>query len=171
MNANDASDLVTTDTRPDYIRGYTEQLQYINKRTLQTVDTILAHSRRRPIIIIQGDHGSRMNLSWTSLEKTDVREPFSILNAYYVPESVRAHLYEGISPVNTFRILLTDVFGADLKPLPDRSFYSTGARPLEFTDVTARTAIGPESKGTYANTPSRSGRSHPPTRQSVTKAD
>ena len=90
---------------------------------------------------VQGDHGSRLNLNWDSLEKTDVREPFSILNAYYVPKKVRAHLYDTISPVNSFRILLTDIFGAHYKLLPDRSYYSTIQQPLAFTDVTALLAM------------------------------
>ncbi len=145
MNTNDGSAVVRPDTREQYMRGYIEQLQYINKRTLETVDAILAHSSRPPIIIVQGDHGSRMNMNWDSVEKTDLREPFSILNAYYVPNKVRGHLYETISPVNSFRIVLTDVFGANYKLLPDRSFYSTAANPYGFTDVTARTPIVQES--------------------------
>src|SRR5262249_14491375 len=112
-------------TREEYQTGYINQLLYINRRVLEAVDAILKQSRRPPIIILQGDHGSRMNVDWDSLEKTDLREPFSIFNAYLVPPRVRRHLYDNITPVNSFRIVLTSMFGADYPPLPDRSFFST----------------------------------------------
>ncbi|HLJ57426.1 MAG TPA: hypothetical protein VKT77_20480 [Chthonomonadaceae bacterium] len=131
-------------SRPQYIEGYTGQLQYVNRRALQAIDNILARSRRPPIIIVQGDHGSRMNIDWESLANTDVREPFSILNAYYVPAKVRGHLYDTISPVNSFRVVLDEEFGAHYKLLPDRSYYSTEEEPYAFTDVTGRTAIAPQ---------------------------
>jgi hypothetical protein len=139
----DASWLLQQMTRDQYVSGYIAQLEYVNKRALQAIDAIIAQSRQRPIIIVQGDHGSRMNLDWDSLEKTDVREPFSILNAYYVPPKVREHLYATISPVNTFRIILSDVYGAHYRRLPDRSYYSTVSEPYGFVDVTALTAIRP----------------------------
>jgi hypothetical protein len=132
----DGSWLLDQITREQYIERYIAQLRYVNARTLEAVDAILKQSRRPPIIVIQGDHGSRMNLNWDSLEKTDVREPFSILNAYLVPKKVRADLYDTISPVNSFRILLDDVFGAKFRRLPDRSFYSTADQPFGFTEVT-----------------------------------
>ncbi|HLJ54742.1 MAG TPA: hypothetical protein VKT77_06845 [Chthonomonadaceae bacterium] len=143
LSSLDGSSIVNPATRKSYMRGYSDQARYINQRTIHAIDTILARSKRPPIILVQGDHGSRMNLDWTSLEKTDVREPFSILSAYSVPDRVRRRLYPTISPVNSFRIVLSDVFGENLPLLPDRSYYSTGARPYEFTDVSARTAIAP----------------------------
>jgi hypothetical protein len=137
----DASWLLQEITRAEYVSHYIAQLEYVNRRTLVALDDILAQPGRRPIIIVQGDHGSRMNLDWSSLERTDVREPFAILNAYYVPRRVRADLYDTISPVNTFRIVLDDVFGAKYPLLPDRSYYSTSDQPYGFTDVTARTSM------------------------------
>lgn len=136
LNLSDGSWLLGQITREQYIQGYTAQLQYVNRRALEAVDAILKQSRKPPIIIIQGDHGSRMNLNWDSLEKTDIREPFSILNAYYVPSRVRKHLYDTITPVNSFRIILTDVFGLNYPTVPDRSFYSTALLPVDFTEVT-----------------------------------
>ncbi len=139
LNFADASWLLQQITREEYKSGYIAQLQYVNRRTLEAVDAILRQSRRPPIIIIQGDHGSRMNLDWESLQNTDLREPFSILNAYYVPEKARVHLYDTITPVNSFRIVLTYVFGLKYPLLPDRSFYSTASHPYDFTEVTGHT--------------------------------
>ncbi len=133
----DGSTLLKDITREEYQRGYVAQLQYINRRVIDSVDTILKHSRSRPIIIIQGDHGSRMTLDWESRNKTDVREAFSILNAYYVPDNLRSHLYDSITPVNSFRVILSELFGEEYPRLPDRSFYSTEAHPYLFSDVTS----------------------------------
>lgn len=133
---DDASQLMQRLTRPQYIQGYAGQLQYINQRILEAVDAILRQSSHPPIIIIQGDHGSRMNLDWESLARTDLREPFSILNAYFVPPHVRERLYDTITPVNSFRIVLSAQFGANYPPLPDRSFFALADHAFEFTDVT-----------------------------------
>lgn len=134
----DGSELLRTINREQYTRGYVAQLQYVNRRILQTVDAILKQSRRPPIILLQGDHGSRMNVAWDSLEKTDLGEPYSILNAYLVPPSVRSRLYEGITPVNSFRVLLSSMFDARLPLLPDRNYFSLPQNPLDFVEVTGR---------------------------------
>ena len=76
-----------------------------------------------------------------ALHNSDLREPFSILSAYLVPDKVRRRLYNKISPVNSFRILLTELFGAHYKVLPDRSYYSTADKPFDFTDVTAQSGV------------------------------
>jgi hypothetical protein len=93
---------------------YLEQITYANKRTLQLVDALISKSGTPPIIIIQGDHGA--HVLTTGLMK------HKILNAYYVPEKMRSDLYETITPVNTFRLLLRDVFGQNISPLPDILF-------------------------------------------------
>lgn len=147
LDLSDASDLLKSITKDEYRRRYIAQLQYVNKRALEAVDVILRQSHHRPIIIVQGDHGSRMNLNWESLARTDIREPFANLNAYYVPDKVRRDLWDTITPVNSFRVILTDVFGEKYPRLPDRNFYSTESRPADFTEVTqslARMAETPD---------------------------
>ena len=125
-------------TREEYIQGYTDQMTYINSMVLGTVKTILAESETPPIIIIQGDHGPGAYLDWNSREHTNVRERFSILNAYYFAgrEPEATSLYPSISPVNTFRVVLNDFFGSDLELLPDKSYFSRYFQPYQFYDVT-----------------------------------
>jgi hypothetical protein len=122
--------------KQQYKSLYIGQLRYINGRVLEAVDSIVRRSSRPPIIIVQGDHGSRMNVDWDSQAKTDLREPFSILNAYLVPARVRRRLYDTITPVNSFRVLLSELFEADYPLLPDRSYFATFGQPLRFTEVT-----------------------------------
>lgn len=120
----------------EYKAGYFGQAEYVGKRMLGVVDAILKAQSPAPIIIVQGDHGSKVKLDDQSLERTDVREVFRNLNAFYVPDSVRTELYPEITPVNSFRIILSKLFGQSLPKLPDKSYYSTWDQPAEFADVT-----------------------------------
>ncbi len=125
-------------TVKEYRDGYTGQATYLSKRILQVVDQILKSSTKPPVIILQGDHGSKMRMSQTSVDKSDLNECFPNLNAYFVPKSVRANLYPGITPVNSFRMLFNGLFDDHFTKLPDESFYSSWLTPFKFIDVTKR---------------------------------
>jgi hypothetical protein len=117
-------------------RGYHDQAAYITRRIQETIDRILAESPEPPIIIVQSDHGSELNLDMQSVGNTDLHERMSILNAYYFPGGRYEGLYDSISPVNSFRVMLNTFFGAQLPLLPDRCFFSTWPDPYKFIDVT-----------------------------------
>jgi hypothetical protein len=117
-------------------RAYRDQATYVTKRIQQAIDHILAESTEPPIIIVQSDHGSELYHDPTSIEKTDLHERMSILNAYYFPGRRYERLYDSISPVNSFRVVFNTFFGAHLPLLPDRSYFSTGLAPYKFIDVT-----------------------------------
>jgi hypothetical protein len=119
-----------------YAAGYRDQARYVTRRILAAVDGILATSERPPVILIQGDHGPGSHLQWGSVTKTDMRERMSILSAYRVPDPSR--LYPGITPMNSFRVVLDEVLGTSLPLLPDRSWFSSFPTPYVFTDVTDR---------------------------------
>lgn len=125
-------------TPAEYTRGYAGQVTYISKLVLDTVDQILKKPGTRPVIILQGDHGSKLKLDQELLEKTDVNECFPNLNAFLVPPKVRGLLYDGITPVNSFRLIFNGLFGDEFPRLPDRSYYSSWTLPFRFTEVTAR---------------------------------
>ncbi len=123
-------------TPETYREGYRNQIRYINKLVLETVDAILDQPGPKPVIVLQGDHGSKVGLDQGSLQKTDVRECFGILTAVHAPESVRQRLAEDVTPVNLFRHVLGGLFGDALPSLPERSYYSTWEKPFELVDVT-----------------------------------
>lgn len=130
-------------------RAYRDQAAFITRRIQETIDRILASSAERPIIIVQSDHGSELNLDPESVQNTDLHERMSILNAFYFPGRRYAGLHDAISPVNTFRVVLNTFFGASLPLLPDRSFYSTWKDPYRFIDVTeAVRSVGAADVGT-----------------------
>lgn len=130
----------TSAGRNDYVLGYREQAQYIAKRLMGTVDTLLSAGPNPPIVLIQGDHGPKDRLDQNSMDKTDLPEVFGILSAYLAPKPVQNQLYDSISPVNSFRLILERHFGASLPLLPDRQFYSNWEEPLAFKEVTDRFA-------------------------------
>jgi len=133
---NDANYFIKDHSRGGYISGYRKQVQYVNALLLDTVDAILANSKTPPIIILQGDHGPGAYLHWGSLESTVPAERFGILNAYYFPDGGYEMLYSGISPVNSFRVVLNQYFGGDYDLLPDKHYYSKWSFPFEFVEVT-----------------------------------
>jgi hypothetical protein len=94
--------------------GYANQVEYIDRKIVEIVKTILAQSKTPPIIIIHGDHG---------LLDTNRTE---ILNAYYLPGDGSLSLYPGITPVNSFRVIFNSYFGTDYPILPDISYNQSG---------------------------------------------
>ncbi len=126
-------------TPEDYIAGYTAQLAYVSKRVLQIVDRIQA-ATPNSVIIIQGDHGSRMGLT-DDPATTNLHEVFSNLSAVYLPDrDADALFYDDMSNVNAFRILFNAYFGTHYERLPDRSFFSPWSlnAMVDVTDKTKR---------------------------------
>jgi hypothetical protein len=108
-----------------YEKGYVNQAQFLNKKLLQAVDTILAESDVPPIIIIQGDHGP-----W--LQPSNKR--MWILAAMYLPGH-QDKLYSTISPVNIFRFVFNSYFGGNYEILEDVSYFSPVPKLYNFTAV------------------------------------
>lgn len=123
----------------EYHTGYVNQVTYLNYRLRGVIDTILANSHENPpIIVLQADHGPGSELDWGRLDATNVKERFSILNAYYLPGIARPVIRPTITPVNTYRLLFNLYFGTDYDELPDKQYYSQIHRPFELIEVTNR---------------------------------
>jgi len=117
---------------------YIDQLKFVNKKTLEMVDAILANSEKPPVIVIQADHGPMPagdpeGISDPDADAAELRT--GILNAYYLPGG-EEYLYEWISPVNSFRAVLNHLFGTDFDILEDRSYASSYGKPYRFKDIT-----------------------------------
>jgi hypothetical protein len=147
FTANDGLQVVSN--RSDYLRGYAGQIEFLDRQVEATVSGILAESPSPPVIILQGDHGPESDLDWGHPEPDALVERFAILNAIHLPENaVRPDsgtvsgerladsvLYDSISPVNTFRVVLNRLFGAGLPLLPDHSFFSGAQSSYLFYDL------------------------------------
>ena len=117
------------------------QLEYTNRRVLDVLDELLRDSDESdPVVIIQADEGPYNPLvvsDWRSASPEDYQLKFGILNAYYMPGITTTGLYPAITPVNTFRLLFNDYFGAEFPLLEDR-VYAFGKRIYENVDITDR---------------------------------
>ncbi len=115
-----------------YIRGYKDQLSFINQKVIETVDNLLATSPDPPVIILQSDHGPKAFTDWDRADATYMREPMAVFNAVFLPGEDYYDFYPGISPVNTFIALINHIMGTTKPFLEDKSSFSTWERPYDF---------------------------------------
>lgn len=117
-------------------REYVEQLAFTNRQLRTIVDAILSSTHRPSVIILQGDHGP--GTEWFRQEASfseRLHDRFGILNAIYLPPGVDAGLYDTMTPVNTFRLILDRYFHTNLGRIEDRCYFSEYAAPYAFLDV------------------------------------
>ena len=83
----------------------------------------LAHKERnRPrVVIIQGDHGRRTQTPSEKIPIISDEKSFMNLNAIYFSDGDYKNLYDSLSSVNTFRVVLNKYFQTNLSLLPDTS--------------------------------------------------
>ena len=125
-------------TIDSYREDYISQLIFANKKIIQSIDQILDNSTSPPIIILQSDHGPGSQLFFGDPDKTNLHERMSILNAYYLPDKGKEMLYDSITPVNSFRVVINSLFDANLELLQDRNYFTGKSNMYDFIDVTNR---------------------------------
>ena len=106
-------------------QGYRDQVLYANKRILPIIDTILAESKGNAIIVLEGDHGI--------VDYTTGTEHMKNLSAYYFPDHNYSDLYPQITPVNSFRVILSNYFGQNYPSLGDQSYFAATSAQKTFT--------------------------------------
>jgi hypothetical protein len=104
---------------------FRHQIKYLNERVIKLVKGILERSSSPPIIIIQSDHGGGNTHT----------EHMAILMAIKFPQNKTDQLYETITPVNVFRIVFNQYFGANYGMLDDMSYYSYYHTWFEFIEI------------------------------------
>ncbi|MBN1309986.1 MAG: hypothetical protein JXB30_01115 [Anaerolineae bacterium] len=109
-------------------KRFLEELQFVNARTLEMLDAIIANSSPSPIIILQADHGSVMGHP----ESLDGRRTnFEILNTYRFPGQESCIHDRDIIPINSFRSMFNCYFGGDY-PMLEARYY---AMPDNYDDL------------------------------------
>jgi hypothetical protein len=93
--------------------GYLNQIQYCNRLIKEITGCLLQDTLRKKIIVIQGDHGFR------HFTDAPPERQFDALNAVYIYNGNYAGLKKTMSHVNTFRVIMNNVFGTDLPLLTD----------------------------------------------------
>lgn len=116
-----------------YRTGYIAQVQAANKMISSFVDEALkAPSERPKVIIIQGDHGSRLMTNFSSMRGSDLDEIFGVMNAVYFSDEDYHDFSQNISPLNVMRLMVNKYFDAGLPLLDNQSWYSTWHEPYKF---------------------------------------
>jgi hypothetical protein len=120
-------------------RGYLDQIQCANHKLAALIDSILARSRRPPVILLQGDHGhgriGRLPSSPYGVNAQQLRERMSAFAAYLLPGVPSAAVSDSITPVNALRLVLREYLGADLPPLEDASYWGLEGRPFDLVRI------------------------------------
>jgi hypothetical protein len=118
--------------------GYLEQISCVNRKLSTLVDSIIARSRRPPVILLQADHGHgrlRTLPEYREVDAYRLRERMAAFSAYLLPGVDTTEVGDSITPVNGLRLMLRRYFGADLPPLEDASYWSSEVRPLVFSRI------------------------------------
>ncbi|HEY9504353.1 MAG TPA: hypothetical protein VIQ27_00165, partial [Gemmatimonadales bacterium] len=127
----------------DDVGPYIEQLRCINHLLLGTVRRILAESPVPPVIVLQGDHGSKLlhatgYLSSDEVPPSAARERFGAFGAYYLPDGGEEAFGDTVTVVNVMGNVLRHYFGARLPRTGDEQYMSPADFPFDFRRVDAR---------------------------------
>jgi hypothetical protein len=121
---------------------YQDQLAYADSQVRATVQALLAGpDAQDPIVVLMADEGPFLcrNVDCVDDSQRRLGIRFGTLAAYYLPDQPPGFFADDHSHVNTFRGILSAYFGADLPPLPDRSYdWPDNDHLYDFIDVTDR---------------------------------
>jgi hypothetical protein len=118
----------------DYRGGYAQQVQWLRPHVLAAVDRLLAG--RPAVVVVSSDHGSGLDLDWEDPRGEALGDRLAVLWALHLPDAPpRSPIRRDISPVNTFRIVLSEALGADLPLLGDRSYSQRWTDPAQMREV------------------------------------
>lgn len=113
---------------------YLRQLQFTNNQVLKLVDRLRSiYGGKPPVIMLvsdEGEHPAHFRFANT----VQLQEKYNISSAYYFPGIKRTGLYQTITPVNYFRVLMNDYFHTNVALLPDRNYTSVSGA----VDITSR---------------------------------
>ena len=118
-------------TGESFRKGYRDQVAYVGSLVPAMIDEILTKSESPPIIILQSDHGPPGAAEVTLTGERSRRATFAILSAMYLPNGGETAVYEGMSPVNTFRAIFNHYFGTQHPLLEDRYYVSFRETPFD----------------------------------------
>lgn len=119
-----------------YKESYIEQLQFINKLTLSSLRKIINNSPKKPIIILQSDHGPASNYSnFIPSEQYPIERTANLL-AYYIPPTGQTETSPPTTPVNIYRYIFNTFFSTNYPLLDNKIYFSLFEKPYDFKDVT-----------------------------------
>lgn len=120
--------------------AYVDQIQCLDRLVLDLVTTLLRTSEPAPVILLQGDHGSKM-LKFDKAPAAEkitlpaAKERLGAFGAYYLPDRGPEAFGDSVTVVNVMGNVLRFYLGADLPREPDAMYISVDAAPYAFKRV------------------------------------
>lgn len=118
-----------------YLRAYGDQVRWTIRQLARVVAAARRSSSRQLVVIIHGDHGPGFRFDPARADSRGIADRFSILMA--LGPAAWLNGSTPMSPVNIYRTLFRQLYGARTNNLPDRQFITDGDFPFRFVDVTA----------------------------------
>jgi hypothetical protein len=120
--------------------AYVEQIQCLNRKVLDLVTTLLRTSELPPVILLQGDHGSKTLLPYKDRTPDNItlaagKERLGAFGAYYLPDHGSEVFGDSVTIVNVMGNVLRFYLGADLPREPDDMYLSVHRAPFAFKRV------------------------------------
>jgi hypothetical protein len=120
--------------------AYVEQIQCIDRMVLDMVTTLLRTSELPPVILLQGDHGSKTLLPYKDRTPDHItlaagKERLGAFGAYYLPDQGSEVFGDSVTIVNVMGNVLRTYLGADLPREPDEMYLSVHRAPFAFKRV------------------------------------
>jgi hypothetical protein len=120
--------------------AYVEQIQCVDRLVLDLVTTLLRTSELPPVILLQGDHGSKTLLPYKDRGPEHItlaagKERLGAFGAYYLPDHGSEVFGDSVTIVNVVGNVLRFYLGADLPREPDDMYLSVHRAPFAFKHV------------------------------------
>ena len=120
--------------------AYVDQIQCIDRKVLDLVTTLLRTSELPPVILLQGDHGSKTLLPYKDRTPDNItiaagKERLGAFGAYYLPDQGSKVFGDSVTIVNVMGNVLRYYLGADVPREPDDMYLSVHRAPFAFRRV------------------------------------
>jgi hypothetical protein len=120
--------------------AYVEQIQCDDRLVLELVTTLLRTSDLPPVILLQGDHGSKTLLPYKDRTPDNItlaagKERLGAFGAYYLPDQGSKVFGDSVTIVNVMGNVLRFYLGADVPREPDDMYLSVHRAPFAFKRV------------------------------------
>ncbi|MAS51428.1 MAG: hypothetical protein CL712_05945 [Chloroflexi bacterium] len=115
--------------------GFTDQLQFTNKKVKEFVTKILDESKTPPIIILFSDHGTMLTYD-DHISEDFILERMSNIMYVHLPENNLESLNNNLSSINLLRMISNDHLNQKFSYLEDKYYFSDDEKPYRWLDIT-----------------------------------
>jgi hypothetical protein len=119
--------------------AYLQEMEFVDKKLIEVTDKLILESEVEPIIIILGDHGTRIVDKQNSEEDNFIIKYGNLL-AFYLPGEIKPSNYE-TTPVNIFRLIFNSYYNGDYEILENK-VYSNETSEITDWEIKVKNIFG-----------------------------